>query len=122
MLLFQHLIGTSADVVVTPSPTEDEDNNSIEMGCWMAPNGFYDDLHEECDHPPLHNYWGPVADKRNSEWILVTARESITWSDLDLLWMYMPHPNYDAQRHGPDSPESREAVSVANDLVGEFLD
>jgi len=121
-LFFQHLIGTSADVAVTPSPIEDEDNTLVEMDCWTNPNGFYDDLREEYGHFPLHNYWGPVADERSSEWILAAARESIARCDPDLLWVYVPHLDYDAQRHGPDSPELREAVGVVDDLVGEFLD
>jgi len=57
-LFFQHLIGTSADVAVTPSPIEDENNDMIEMNCWTNPDDFYDDLREQYGHFPLHNYWG----------------------------------------------------------------
>jgi predicted AlkP superfamily pyrophosphatase or phosphodiesterase len=122
VLFFQHLIGTTADVAVTPSPIEDEDNNMLEMNCWTNPDGFYDDLEAEYGHFPLHNYWGPMAGAESSEWILTAARESIERYDPDLLWVYVPHLDYDAQRHGPDAAEALDAVEVIDGLLGEFLD
>ena len=122
VLFFQHLIGTTADVAVTPSPIEDEDNNMLEMNCWTNPDGFYDDLEAEYGHFPLHEYWGPTAGEGSSEWILTAARESIERYDPDLLWVYVPHLDYDAQRYGPDAPEAREAVGVVDGLLGAFLD
>jgi predicted AlkP superfamily pyrophosphatase or phosphodiesterase len=122
VLFFQHLIGTTADVAVTPSPIEDEDNNMLEMNCWTNPDGFYDDLEAEYGHFPLHNYWGPMAGPESSEWILTAARESIERYDPDLLWVYVPHLDYDAQRHGPEATEALDAVEVVDGMLGEFLD
>jgi len=122
VLFFQHLIGTSADVAVTPSPIEDEDNNMLEMDCWTNPDGFYDDLESAYGHFPLHNYWGPMAGAESSEWILTAAREAIERYDPDLLWIYVPHLDYDTQRHGPDAEEARGAVEVVDGMVGGFLD
>ncbi|WP_049909501.1 alkaline phosphatase family protein [Halorubrum saccharovorum] len=121
-LFFQHLIGTSADSAVTPSPIEDENNDMIEMDCWTNPEEFYDALREEYGHFPLHNYWGPAANEASSEWILQAARESIDRHDPDLLWVYVPHLDYDAQRHGPRSAELEEAVETVDDMIGEFLE
>jgi predicted AlkP superfamily pyrophosphatase or phosphodiesterase len=122
VLFFQHLIDTTADVAVTPSPIEGEDNNILEMNCWTNPEGFYDDLEAELGHFPLHRYWGPGANEESSEWILASARESIERFDPDLLWVYVPHLDYDGLRHGPDAEETRESVGVVDDLLGEFLD
>ena len=121
-LFFQHLVGSSADVAVTPSPIEDEDNNLLEMNCWTNPDEFYSTLEDAYGHFPLHNYWGPTANEQSSVWILSAARESIERYDPDLLWVYIPHLDYDAQRHGPDSAEMVAAVEVVDELVGEFLD
>jgi predicted AlkP superfamily pyrophosphatase or phosphodiesterase len=55
-LCFQHLVGTTADVAVTPSPIKDENNDLVEMNCWTNPDGFYDDLEAEYGHFPLHTY------------------------------------------------------------------
>ncbi|WP_135305199.1 alkaline phosphatase family protein [Haloarcula amylovorans] len=121
-LFFQHLIGTTADVAVTPSPIEDEDNNLLEMNCWTNPDGFYDDLEAEYGHFPLHHYWGPGANEQGSEWILTAARETIERYDPDLLWVYVPHLDYDGQRYGPGTPEFTDALETVDRLVGEFLD
>ena len=120
-LFFQHLIGTDADVAVTPSPIEDEDNNMLEMDCWSNPDGFYDDLREEFGHFPLHNYWGPAAGEASSEWILDAATEAVDRFDPDLLWVYLPHLDYAGLRHGPGE-ELRSAVGEVDRLVGGFLD
>ncbi|QCC46837.1 alkaline phosphatase family protein [Halobellus limi] len=121
VLFFQHLVGTTADVAVTPSPIEDEENNLLEMDCWTNPDGFYDELEAEHGHFPLHSYWGPAADEGSSEWILTAAREAIERYDPDLLWVYVPHLDYDAQRHGPDAPETDAALEAVDELLGSFL-
>ena len=118
---FQHLIGTTADVALTPSPIEDEDNNILEMNCWTNPDDFYDDLQEELGHFPLHTYWGPGANEESSAWILDAASEAIKRYDPDLLWIYVPHLDYDGLRHGA-SDELDDAIGVVDGLVGEFLD
>jgi hypothetical protein len=122
VLFFQHIIGTNADVAVTPSPIEDENNDLIEMNCWTNPDDFYDELEAEHGHFPLHHYWGPGASEQSSEWILTAARESVERYDPDLLWVYVPHLDYDAQRHGPEAEEVLEAVETVDAMVGEFLD
>ncbi|HET7324121.1 MAG TPA: nucleotide pyrophosphatase/phosphodiesterase family protein [Halococcus sp.] len=119
---FQHLIGTNADVALTPSPIEDEDNNILEMNCWTNPDNFYDLLEAEYGHFPLHTYWGPGANEQSSAWILDAARESIERYDPDLLWVYIPHLDYAGLAHGPSSEELREAIGVVDGLVGDFLD
>lgn len=121
VLCFQHLIGTNADVALTPSPIEDEDNNLLEMDCWTNPEGFYDELREAYGHFPLHTYWGPGANEESSAWILDAAREAIERHDPDLLWVYVPHLDYDGLRYGPGE-ELGEAVGVVDDLLAEFLE
>lgn len=119
---FQHLIGTNADVALTPSPIEDEDNNILEMNCWTNPDGFYADLEAEYGHFPLHSYWGPGASEESSEWILTAASEAIERDDPDLLWVYIPHLDYAGLADGPESEELHEAIGVVDGLVGDFLD
>lgn len=120
-LFFQHLIGTNADVAITPSPIEDENNDLIEMNCWTNPDGFYDALREEHGHFPLHNYWGPMANEESSRWILDSAIDAIDRYDPDMLWVYVPHLDYTGLRHGPGAEFETELVTV-DELVGGFLD
>ena len=120
-LFFQHLIGTSADVAVTPSPIEDENDELIEMDCWTNPDGFYDDLRAELGHFPLHRYWGPGANAESSRWILDAAERSVARFDPDLLWVYVPHLDYTGLASGPEADEMRAALETVDDLLGEFL-
>ena len=117
---FQHLIGTNADVAITPSPIEDEDNNLLEMDCWTNPDDFYDILREEYGHFSLHNYWGSMANEESSRWILNAATDAIDRYNPDLLWVYVPHLDYAGLRHGPGSALTAE-LSTVDDLIGEFL-
>lgn len=120
-LCFQHLIGTDADVAITPSPIEDENNTLLEMDCWTNPDGLYEELRSEHGHFPLHRYWGPAADETSSKWILDAATEGIERVDPDLLWVYVPHLDYAGLRHGRGET-LREAVSTVDELLGGFLD
>lgn len=120
-LFFQHLIGTNADVAVTPSPIEDESNELIEMNCWTNPDSFYDDLREKYAHFPLHNYWGPGANEESSRWILAAAREAVERFDPDLLWVYVPHLDYVGQRDGPETAALSDELEVVDDLLSEFI-
>lgn len=120
-LFFQHLVGTTADVAVTPSPVEDEDGELVEMDCWTNPDGFYDDLREAYGHFPLHNYWGPAASAESSRWILDAAGEAVDRYDPDLLWVYVPHLDYAGLRSGPGSDDLQSAVETVDDLLGGFL-
>ena len=121
VLFFQHIKGTTADIALTPSPIEDENNDLVEMNCWSNPDGFYDDLVEEYGHFPLHNYWGPLAGRKGTEWILTAAGEAIDRYDPDLLWVYIPHLDYVGLREGPGA-EFRSEVEVIDSLIGTFFD
>ncbi|ELY90971.1 alkaline phosphatase family protein [Natrialba taiwanensis] len=120
-LFFQHLIGTTADIAVTPSPIEDEDNTLLEMNCWTNPDEFYDDLQAEYAHFPLHNYWGPGANEEGSQWILAAAKEAVDRFDPDLLWVYVPHLDYVGQSDGPSSAAFQTELETVDDLLGDFL-
>ncbi|WP_330632981.1 alkaline phosphatase family protein [Halocatena halophila] len=119
-LFFQHLIGSTADVAITPAPIEDADNNLIEMNCWTNPDDFYETLREKLGHFPLHAYWGPGASRASSEWILDATAISIQRFDPDLLWVYLPHLDYAGLKNGPGE-ELAEAVSEIDTLVAELL-
>ncbi|MFO7926510.1 alkaline phosphatase family protein [Natronomonas sp.] len=120
-LFFQHLIGTDADVAVTPSPIEDADNNLIEMDCWTNPDDFYDDLRDDLGHFPLHNYWGPTASVEATRWILAAAERAVDRVDPDLLWVYVPHLDYTGLAEGPGDAFEAE-LSTVDTLIGEFLE
>lgn len=120
-LFFQRLIGTDADVAVTPSPIEDADNDLIEMNCWTNPADLYDDLRDDLGHFPLHNYWGPAASVEATRWILAAAERAIERVDPDVLWVYVPHLDYTGLAEGPGDAFEAE-LSTVDDLLGEFVE
>lgn len=120
-LFFQHLVGTTADVAVTPSPIEDEDHILLEMDCWTNPDGLYDDLERALGHFPLHRFWGPGADETGSQWILDAAAIVTKEYDPDLLWVYVPHLDYEGLRTGPESEQFQAELATVDDLVADFL-
>ena len=120
-LFFQHLIGTTADIALTPSPIEDENNDILEMNCWSNPDVFYQDLTEKYGHFPLHNYWGPLAGRESTEWILTAASEAIERYDPDLLWVYIPHLDYVGLKEGP-GPAFQSELEVVDSLIGSSLE
>lgn len=122
VLFFQRLIGTTADVAITPSPIEDENHDLIEMNCWTNPDDLYEALRADHGHFPLHNYWGPAVDENSSRWILVAASEVVERYDPDLLWVYVPHLDYAGLRSGPHTGAFDEALETVDGLVGRFLD
>jgi predicted AlkP superfamily pyrophosphatase or phosphodiesterase len=60
------------------------------------------------------NYWGPLANHKSSDWIVdaTCAMMEIPEASPDLLLTYIPHLDYDLQRHGPDSAEADKALDI----------
>jgi predicted AlkP superfamily pyrophosphatase or phosphodiesterase len=60
------------------------------------------------------NYWGPLANYQSSDWIVdaIVAVMGKPEFAPDLLLSYIPHLDYDLQRHGPDSPQAKKALDI----------
>ena len=60
------------------------------------------------------NYWGPLANHKSSDWIVDAIVTVMGTPEVapDLLLTYIPHLDYDLQRHGPDSEEAKKALDV----------
>ncbi|MEM1061600.1 MAG: alkaline phosphatase family protein, partial [Planctomycetota bacterium] len=74
----------------------------------------YGDLRDAFGHFPLKHFWGPLAGIESSRWIAASAVEAAGRFRPDFHFIYLPHLDYAAQKHGPDSPEA-EAAAVALD-------
>jgi predicted AlkP superfamily pyrophosphatase or phosphodiesterase len=62
---------------------------------------------------PLHRYWGPLASAGSSAWIADALAEVVRRPDApELVVGYLPHLDYDLQRHGPRSRAARAALEV----------
>jgi len=105
---------------VTPRPIYPADGRKI-PGIYANPVELKRLLENELGTFPLFQFWGPGAGIRSSEWIGRAAEIIIEKHRPTLALVYLPHLDYDLQRHGPDFPgigrELRAIDRVAGSLV-----
>ena len=122
LLFWQHSLGEHADLVLTPKPVHKHHGGLIQ-DCYSRPDDLYARLCAAIGRPfDLKNYWGPLASRRSSEWIAAAVAEVLRTPDLapDLLLAYLPHLDYDLQRHGPGSPQADRALDVTIGLLSDI--
>lgn len=119
VLFWQQSLGEDADVVISPRPVHRHHGGMI-PDCLDRPPGLYGELCAALGGSfPLHRYWGPLAGAASSRWIAGAARTLMARDDAapDLLFAYLPHLDYDLQRHGPESPHAVQALDEAMSLL-----
>jgi predicted AlkP superfamily pyrophosphatase or phosphodiesterase len=119
VLFWQNLKYASADIVLTPSPIHD--GHTFEQWCFSKPKGLYEAIIKKRGPFPLHNFWGPLASLKSSEWISQAALDIINHVDPNLTLIYLPHLDYQAQRFGPESFQAKESVKELDNLIGNFI-
>lgn len=89
------------------------------MGCYSKPDTGYARLVQAVGRPfRLHQYWGPLASTKSSDWIAdAVARQLAAPNAPDLCFSYLPGLDYNLQRFGPEHPKSFKAlVTVQREL------
>jgi predicted AlkP superfamily pyrophosphatase or phosphodiesterase len=116
-----YAMGAPTDLLVTPRPIYHADGRKS-PDCYTRPPSLHDDLEAALGPFPLFTYWGPNAGLASSEWIIAAARRILTRERPDLLLVYVPHLDYDLQRHGPDGPEAVAAARAVDAALAPLLD
>jgi predicted AlkP superfamily pyrophosphatase or phosphodiesterase len=114
MMFWQQSMGESVDLVVSPAPIHKHSGGMIQA-CYTQPAELEQRINAAVGRPfNLMNYWGPLANHRSSEWIVeaVAAVMEMPEKAPDLLFAYIPHLDYDLQRHGPGSPQASKALEL----------
>ncbi|MEB3366374.1 nucleotide pyrophosphatase/phosphodiesterase family protein [Saccharopolyspora mangrovi] len=114
-----YAMGMSTDWTITPRPVYHADGRKS-PDCYTWPPQLHDDLTQALGPFPLFHYWGPTASLLSTEWIVAATRRLLPEADLTLA--YVPHLDYDLQRHGPDSPQALAAVRDVDRAVAPLLD
>ncbi len=112
MMFWQQSMGEEVDLVVTPAPIHKHSGGMIQA-CYTQPASLEARLTEVIGRPfNLMNYWGPLANYKSSDWIVDATCAVMGMPDVapDLLLTYLPHLDYDLQRHGPDSEPAKKAL------------
>lgn len=114
MMFWQQSMGENVDLVVTPAPIHKHSGGMIQA-CYTQPANLEERLTEAIGRPfNLMNYWGPLANHKSSDWIVDATVAVMGMPDIapDLLLTYIPHLDYDLQRHGPTGEPAKKSLDV----------
>lgn len=116
LAFFQQSLGERVDALVSPAPIHRHGGGMI-MGCYSRPDDFADRLIRLAGRPfRLHQYWGPLASVKSSEWIAEAVSGLLASPDApDLCLAYLPGLDYDLQRFGPDHPKAVKALAAVRE-------
>lgn len=116
-----YAMGADVDWTVTPRPVYYADGRK-EPDCYTHPPALHDELTDHLGDFPLFQYWGPGAGIASSRWIVDAARHLLRTRRPDLSLVYVPHLDYDLQRHGPHGRPARRAAAELDRTLAPLLD
>lgn len=113
MMFWQQSLGENLDLVLSPAPIHKHGGGMIQ-DCYTQPRDLDERLRSALGRPfNLMNYWGPLASRKSSDWIVAATCAVLRMKTApDLLFSYLPHLDYDLQRHGPQSRQAVRARGV----------
>ncbi|MCH9683256.1 MAG: alkaline phosphatase family protein [Deltaproteobacteria bacterium] len=111
----------NVDWAVTPRPIYRADGRKL-PDVHTSPGPLRTELTNELGPFPLFNFWGPKADIKSSRWIAEAALLIERRHRPTLNLVYLPHLDYDLQRHGPDSPQAATALQEIDAVCGRVFD
>jgi len=120
-LFWWYAMGSTADIAVTPRPVYHADGRKA-PGIYAHPAAVGADLVKHLGEFPLFDFWGPRAGLPSSAWIAAAARRVFDAHHPDLTLVYLPHLDYDLQRHGTSGPEAKAAAAAIDDVAGALID
>ena len=121
VLFWQNTMFVNSDIVITPRPLHMGDGSMIQW-CYSKPAGYYEEASRTIGEFNLATYWGPMASHRSSEWIGKAAEYTLEKSQPNLMFVYIPHVDYSAQRFGPNSNQARDDLKKADNIVGDIVE
>ncbi len=121
LMFWQQGLGEDVDLVLSPKPIHKHVGGIIQ-DCYSQPHDLYKQLTNEIGRPfKLAHYWGPLASKKSSDWIVKAMIAIMKRSDApELLIAYLPHLDYKLQRHGTDSQKGIQALTTVYHYI-EYL-
>ena len=113
--------GCGADYVCMPAPIHNPDG-SESLWCYTKPTELYGDLRDAHGHFPLQHFWGPLANIKSTAWIADSAVDAAARFRPNFFLLYLPHLDYAAQKHGPDSQPAMDALGELDQVLGTLQD
>ena len=119
-LFWWHAMYSTADYTVTPRPMYPADGRKL-PDIWTHPASLRDTLQRELGQFPLFKFWGPLAGIDSTRWIVDATIAVEKRYHPTLTLTYLPHLDYDLQRHGPNSPQATAAAAALDEQIGRLL-
>lgn len=129
---------SSADYSITPRPMYPADGRKI-FDIYTWPFSIRTDIKKDLGEFPFFGFWGPAAGKQTPQgspdsatrWIAESARWIETRYSPDLSLVYLPHLDYNLQRHGVTDAQAGRAglrseilpdLRMIDSIVGDLID
>ena len=112
---------STIDYSVTPRPMYPADGRKI-PDIYTSPPELRHELQEELGQFPLFKFWGPATSIEVSQWIAGSAKRVEAKYDPTLTLIYLPHLDYNCQRHGPDHPSVFEDLVEIDNVCSDLID
>jgi len=112
-------LGASVEWSITPRPFYPADGRKI-PAIYAWPTEYGVEMERAIGPFPFFDFWGPRSGLPSSRWIADAAIRTLAERRPTLTLVYLPHLDYDFQRHGPDHPTSRRAVEEIDRVVGDL--
>ena len=114
---------SNADYSVTPRPNYLADGRKI-PDCYSQPADLRDKLQNQLGTFPLFHFWGPKTTIKSSQWIADGAIKTDQLYNPTLSLIYLPHLDYNLQRHGLDfskiATDLKEIDGVVEQLISYY--
>ncbi|MEZ6183971.1 MAG: alkaline phosphatase family protein [Planctomycetota bacterium] len=105
---------------VTPRPIYHHDGRK-DPDVYSHPQALRARLNERLGRFPLFRFWGPATSIEATRWIVDATLDVIAEQHPTLTLAYLPHLDYDHQRHGPHSPQGRQALREVDAEVARLI-
>ncbi len=111
---------SDADYSITPRPTYYADGRKG-PDIHAFPPQLREEMNRQLGEFPLFSFWGPNANIKSTQWIIDATLLHLKNHPYGLHLSYLPHLDYDLQRHGPDSEQARQACRELDDALSPLL-
>ncbi len=113
--------GAHVDRSLTPKPWYGSDGSKV-FGVHGTPPGWSRAAERDLGAFPFHTFWGPMAGLPCSDWIASAAAWTLREHHPSLALVYLPHLDYDLQRHGASGDMVLARLREIDACVGVVLD
>jgi predicted AlkP superfamily pyrophosphatase or phosphodiesterase len=120
-LFWRQCADSTCDTIVTERPAYWASGRKT-FDFHATPAALHDELTTRIGRLPFPQFWGPLAGVESTRWILKAAQHVMQTQAPELLLVYAPYLDYDAERYGTETPEWTKAAALMDVEVRPLID